>query len=193
VHRFVTTSEHVHLPGAEDFNNWRTFNLEIRASAAAVVGDQAAIGRVSHTLDSLLKKTISADGSSYDFHDRDALHYHVYNLSALLSLATTCPQAVSAQSRHRIEKSVQFLAPYYLGKKKHLEFVHTHVAFDIARRKAGEPAYQIHVWNPREADTVLQQARALFPSVRAWSARAEAGGMGARNELTTSLRWPGRG
>lgn len=190
---FVTTSEKVPLAGLTDINNWRTFNLQIRATGAAVVGDQAALKRVSRELDVLLKKTISANGESFDFRHRDALHYHVYNVSALLNLASMTPQVLTADAKQRIENSVTFVKPYFLGKKKHLEFKNTQVQFDLDRRNAGEPSYQIHPWDPREADEVLQLARALFPSVRTWSKPAEADAMGARRELTASLRWPERG
>lgn len=190
---FVTSSEKVHLAGLCDINNWRTFNLQIRATGAAVIGDSAAMKRASHDLDAVLKKTISANGESFDFRHRDALHYHVYNTAALLNLASMTPQVLTADAKKRIENSVTFMKPYYLGKKKHLEFKNTQVAFDIARRNAGEPKYQIHQWDPREADEVLQLARAVFPGVRAWSKPAEADGMGARQELMATLRWPDRG
>ncbi|MFO0598109.1 MAG: alginate lyase family protein [Myxococcaceae bacterium] len=189
---FVTTSEHVHLAGLCDINNWRTFNLQIRATGAAVIGDQAAMKRASAALDSVLKRTIAANGESFDFRHRDALHYHVYNLSALLNLASLTPQVLTTDAKRRIEHAVTFMKPYYLGTKKHLEFQHTQVAFDIERRNAGEPAYQVHRWDPREADDVLQLARAVFPSVRGWTAKAEADGMGARQELMATLRWPAR-
>lgn len=193
IQSFVTTSERVQLPGLCDINNWRTFNLQIRATGAAVLGDHASLRRTSKALDALLQKTISANGESFDFRHRDALHYHVYNLSALLNLASLTPQVLTADARKRIEHAVSFMKPYYLGRKQHLEFKHTQVAFDIERRNAGEPAYQVHRWDPREADRVLQLARALFPGVRGWSNAAEADGMGPRAELMASLRWPGRG
>lgn len=187
------TSETVKLQGLCDINNWRSFNLQIRAATAAALGDRAALGRVSKALDGLLKRTIEADGSSFDFHHRDAFHYHVYNLEALVGLAASVPQAVSPESRRRIESAVEFMKPYYLGQKQHLEFQHTKVQFDIARRDAGEPKYQVHVWDPHEADALLQRARAIFPGVRAWSAGAEPDRMSQRYELQASLLWPARG
>lgn len=189
----LRTSEEVRLPGLCDINNWRSFNLQVRGAAAAVLGDRAATARVSKALDGLLKRTVEADGSSFDFHHRDALHYHVYNLEALVGLAASVPRAVSPESRRRIERALEFMKPYYLGRKKHLEFQHTQVQFDLDRRNAGEPSYQVHRWDPREADAVLQRARAVFPAIRAWSGAAEAGRMRERYELLASLQWPARG
>ena len=43
-----------------------------------------------------IKKQIAAnlrpDGSSLDFHERDALHYHCYDLEPLLTLAIAASQ-----------------------------------------------------------------------------------------------------
>jgi hypothetical protein len=189
---FVHAAEHFPLPGMEAINNWKTFSLQIRGTAATALGDRAELAKTSKELESLLKKTIRADGSSLDFHHRDAFHYHLYNSEALLDLAISAPGAVSETSKKLIEKTFTFIKPYYLGQKKHMEFQHTQVAFDRQRAAAGEKKYQPHPWDPREADKQLQRARAIFPSLRPWSAKSEAAGAGLRGEFEASLKWPQR-
>ncbi len=192
IHSFVPAAEHFPLQGMCKINNWKTFSLQIRGAAATAVGDQAALGKVRHELDTLLKETIRSDGSSLDFHHRDSFHYHLYNSEALLDLAMYAPGAVSDTSKARIEKTFAFVKPYYLGQKKHLEFKNTQVAFDRYRAANGETKYAPHQWDPHEADALLQRARAFFPAVRAWSGGSEARNAGVRNELGASLRWPAR-
>ncbi len=193
LHSFITAAEHYPLQGMRKVNNWKTFSLQIRGTAAQALGDTKALSKTSHELDTLLEATIRADGSSLDFHHRDAFHYHLYNSEALMDLAMYLPGAVSDASKRRIEKTFEFIKPYYLGQKTHVEFAHSKVAFDRYRATHGEAKYKPHPWNPREADALLQRARALFPSLRPWSQLAEENDAGIRNELGASMRWPARG
>ena len=51
-----------------------------------LIRDAAFFDWLESHLDGLLARTINADGSSLDFHHRDAFHYHLYNSRALLDL-----------------------------------------------------------------------------------------------------------
>lgn len=189
---FLRAAKDYPLEGMCQINNWKTFSLQIRGAAATALGDRAELAKTGKELEALLKKTIEPDGSSLDFHHRDALHYHLYNSEALLDLAMYAPGAVTDTSRRLIARTIEFVEPYYRGTATHVEFKKSKVAFDRYRAENGETKYSPHQWDPREADKVLQLARAVFPSVRGWTSASEAKGAGLRNELGASLRWPGR-
>ena len=171
---FIRVHDRVELQGLCKVNNWYDWRLAIQGAAAKALGDDKALASVRAKLDKQVPQSVKGDGSTFDFHHRDALHYHLYTVQAWTTLATVAPEAFTQRARAEVLKSLQFIRPYYEGKKIHVEFVKSQVAFDKARARNGEAEYQPHAWNPREADVVLQQARAVFPEIRAWSAPSTA-------------------
>jgi hypothetical protein len=107
------------------------------------------------------------DGSSYDFHQRDALYYHVFTLEPLLTVARVAQMngvnlydyktSSVASKAASLQKSIDFLLPYTTGKKKHAEWVNSTVAFDKARADNGQDEFQPGVlFNPKQAYTTLE-------------------------------------
>jgi hypothetical protein len=138
-------------------NNWQSHRLKIVGLAAYVLGDDALVARAIDGMREQINVNLNADGSSYDFIERDALHYHVYDLEPLLTLAI-------AASNHGLDLydfkgarggslrlSVYFLIPYCTGEMQHHEFVNSKVEFDRKRAQNGESGYQIgHLFRPKE-------------------------------------------
>jgi hypothetical protein len=152
------------------FNNWNSIRLLLRASCGAVAGDGDLVETTRDMLRRQLRRNLPhADGASVDFHARDALHYHLFDLEALLLTSLLVPQIVDTADRARIERAVQFMRPYYLGEKKHIEYLHSHVKFDLERKRAGQPEFDNKPWEPTEARVTLRLARGLFREVREWS------------------------
>jgi hypothetical protein len=110
-------------------------------------------------------------GSSIDFEERDALHYHTYDVEPLVLLAMFVPETVDETAASRIEAGLQFLRPFVLGEQTHIEFRRTTVAFDVQRRDAGIAGFANAAWDPREARALLRQARTRFPGIRTWTSQ----------------------
>ncbi|MCX6125302.1 MAG: alginate lyase family protein, partial [Proteobacteria bacterium] len=161
--------------------NWNTWRVAIRAAAAQVLNDKSEIQKSMELIhkqiyDNFVRDSQGeTDGTSVDFVKRDALHYHVYNMRAWLTVANLTPCSLSVGDRATIQAGLEFLNPYYLGKKQHIEFEKTKIDEDRARGKAGDQTYQPHVWKPLEGDdawlnrTLIRWARPSFPAIRSWT------------------------
>jgi len=143
-------------------NNWQSHRLKIVGLAAYVLGDDALVARAIRGFKEQIGANLNPDGSSYDFHERDALHYHVYDLEPLLALAIAARQHgldlydYSSGEGASLRRSVHFLLPFCTGEQEHHEFVHSHVEFDRERAANGEKGYQIgHLFRPEEGFKAL--------------------------------------
>lgn len=106
---------------------------------------------------------------SFAFRQRDALRYHVYSLQSWQAVLGAKADAVDANAQAAVLRALDFLKPYYLGKKVHREFVCTTVALDRRRAKAGQPEYQQRRWQPETARTLLRTTVPYFSQVKAWA------------------------
>ena len=96
-----------------------------------------------------LVKNLYADGSGYDFKERDALHYHAYDLEPLLKLAIVLKRATGqdyysyvSETGSSIKKSTEWFVPFVTGEQTHEEFVHSKVRFDSLRAANHEAGYK---------------------------------------------------
>ncbi len=150
-------------------NNWNSWHLALQGMVAAITADPALLERTRTAAHAQIGQNVYADGSTYDFRERDALHYHVYDLQALVDL-DLFTSVLSADDEAAILSALQFLRPYFLGEQQHIEFANSPVAFDRVRREAGDPSFAIAPWDPARARQLLRLARSRFPAIRAWSA-----------------------
>ena len=167
-------------------NNHNTWRLTVRATAAKVLNDQTLLSETRglftrQVADDLLEpsgwkpdpacpnNTSEARYGSYDFRQRDALHYHVYNLEAFVFAATFTPDVFSQTERKAIGDALDFLRPYFMGQKIHREFVCSSVRFDRERAEAGIEEYNAHPWKPERARKLLRDARPVFPEIGLWT------------------------
>jgi hypothetical protein len=167
--------------------NWTSWRLCIHSMLSTVLGDESSLKSSQELVEAHIEQNLMEDGASFDFLARDALHYHVYDLDALLTMAIHVPPAfLSSRSLTRIERAVAFLEPYFTGAAVHIEFANSPVAFDRRRREAGMEAYQNRPWLPARARALLRKARVLFPSVEPWTASVVDEKFDAMYKLTLS-------
>lgn len=144
-------------------NNWQSHRLKIIGLIGYTLKDQDLIRHAVDGFRRQVAENLLPDGSSFDFHERDALHYHCYDLVPLLALATAAKRhdldlyTYRAKSGASLEKSVRFLVPYCEGTKTHAEWVHSRVAFDKKRADSGDPHYKAgRYFEPKEGAGVLE-------------------------------------
>lgn len=129
-------------------NNWNSHRLKIVGFIAWVLNDDELKKSTLDKLKTQLSANLNADGTSFDFLERDALHYHTYDLEPLIKLTIVIKRATGTDFYNdetdkgaSIAKSVKFLVPFVTGEKTHPEFTGSKVAFDKARAKNGEQGY----------------------------------------------------
>ena len=152
------------------YNNWASWRLAIRSLISFGLADQSLIKTSQALLETHLEHNLKQDGVSIDFLERDALHYHVYDLEALTITVAHLPENfISKKSKSSIETALLFLKPYFLAEKNHLEFVHSNIAFDLKRKNARLSEYQNIPWDPNNARKLFRLSRVLFPSLKSWT------------------------
>jgi hypothetical protein len=156
-------------------NNWMARRLLIRSVAYTVAADPAGRAAAPELLRDFVERNYLAapdgrrDGRTFDFIQRDALHYHVAAVHPLVELTLCTPDLVDQPARAAIGSGLEFLRPYFLGHKEHIEFARTSISFDRERRDAGNPAFRDAPWDPDHGRVLLRLARATFPEVRNWT------------------------
>lgn len=161
--------------------NWNTWRVAIRSVASQVLDDKSEIQKSAEQIRKQIQDNFvrdsqgKTDGPTVDFVERDALHYHVYNMKGWLTAANLTPCSLSSEDKTTVLAGLEFLKPYYLGQKEHIEFVNTKIEEDRARGKAGDQTYQPHIWKAGEGEDawlnrgVIRWARPGFPAVRPWT------------------------
>jgi hypothetical protein len=158
-------------------NNWQSHRIKVVGLSAYVLGDGPLIERAVDGFRRQLDGNLRPDGTSLDFAERDALHYHVYDLEPLLTFAIAASKHgldfydYAGKGGGSLRKSVMFLLPYCTGEKQHPEFVNSTVPFDRKRAQNGEKGYIIgHLFTPMEGFRALCLAsyfdRAVDPEIR---------------------------
>ena len=89
-------------------DNWQAHRLKIISMAAFAMGDQATEQRALGELKTLMESNLNPDGSTYDFLERDALHYHVYDLEPLIRTAILYQRGENLDLYHREDNSGRF-------------------------------------------------------------------------------------
>ncbi len=156
-------------------NNWMARRLLIRAVGSTVGGlsslraelpDQLAEFTARNYVDGPVGRP---DGRTYDFVQRDALHYHISAVQPLIELMLYAPDLVSAAVRAVVLSGIDFVRPYFLRQAEHVEFAATTISFDLARRDDGNPVFQQVPWDPAHGRVLLRLARPAFPEIRPWT------------------------
>lgn len=160
--------------GVTFFNNWHSHRIKEVAEVAWAIEDG---GHMKHWVRVKYKEQIAnnlrPDGSSFDFHERDALHYHIYDVDPLLVAATVLdrddkfgenPYTYQSAGGNSLKAAVNWLLPYFTGEQTHGEFVNSKVAFDKKRAQNGEKGYIAGTpFKPAEARTSMALASYFEP------------------------------
>jgi len=155
-------------------NNWMARRLEIRAVATTVAGLTPLRAQLPGQLGEFTARNYIEgpsgrfDGRTFDFRQRDALHYHVAAVRPLVEIALFAPDLITPEVRAKVLSGLEFLKPYFLRQATHEEFAATTIPFDLARRDDGNEVFQ-GPWDPDHGRLVLRLARPVFPEIRPWT------------------------
>jgi len=129
-------------------NNWNAHRLKIVGEIGYALNNQEFIEWTVDRFKKHIEINLNEDGTSLDFKERDAMHYHIYDLEPMLKLALLIQRAggenfylYQSAKGSSIKKSVDWLIPYIKGEKQHEEYVNTTVKFDRDRAKNNEPGF----------------------------------------------------
>lgn len=149
-------------------NNWNSHRLKEVAEVAWAINDEKLKLWVIDLYKKQIAKNLNADGSSYDFHERDALHYHIYDVDPLMVVATILkrdgnfgdnPYRYKSAEGSSLKGSVDWLVPFFTGEKTHAEWVNSKSSFDKKRAANGEKGYIAGtLFKPTEARTSIALA-----------------------------------
>lgn len=166
----------IELRDAVKVNNWQNHRLKILGMAGYVTGNRTYVEAALNGFQEQASGFLNADGSTYDFVERDALRYQTYGLAPLLDLARVSElngqpifdyqNAQGGSIRH----SLNFILPFVRGQMEHLEFVNTTVESDRNRTDYGTP------WPASDAVRVLETAMIFDPAYAADLALAKGQG-----------------
>jgi hypothetical protein len=137
--------------------NWQSHRIKLATLCAYRTGDKALIDRARAAYRRQVMVNLRPDGSTFDFEERDALHYVTYNLDPLMTAALAARAhgenwyGWKAPSGASLAKSVDWLAKFARGERTHIEFAHSKIAFDRERAAAGQKEYAPHPWRPAQA------------------------------------------
>jgi hypothetical protein len=152
--------------------NWQSHRIKLATMAAFQTGDAKLIARARAAFRSQVSGNIRPDGSVFDFHERDALHYVTYNLDPMLMAALAAQAhgedwyAWKSPSGSSLAGALKWLEPYATGEKTHIEFVNSQIAFDRERAAAGQKEYAPHPWAPGNAVNTYAMAATIDGSYR---------------------------
>lgn len=159
------------------FNNFMSWHLYMRALSGTICQDQPSLQETRSLLADFLNHTFVAgangvlDGTTYDFVQRDSLHYHIYDLEALVWMSLLTPSVLNQSARSRVELGLNFIKTFYTGEREHVEFQHSVSDFDFKRinEDKNNPTFQMKSWDPKEARGLFLIARQVFPDIRSWT------------------------
>lgn len=153
-------------------NNWNSHRLKVIGLVAFAIHDRKMIDGVVAGYKKQVGQNLLPDGSSIDFHERDAMHYQVYDLEPLLALAIAARNNgidlydYQSPAGSSLAKSVAFVVPFADGSQQHPEFVHSTVEFDRQRAANGQAEYKAgSIWNPHAGLLTMSLAEAFDPSL----------------------------
>lgn len=153
-------------------NNWNSHRIKTVGLVGFALHDAPLVAWTTEAYQKQVAVNLRPDGSSMDFEDRDALHYHIYDLEPLLTVALAARQNdkkadwfhYQSPKDTSVAKSVAWLVPYATGEKQHKEYVNSKVAFDRKRAEAGEKGYAPGtIADPRSTRSVMQDASVWEP------------------------------
>lgn len=154
-------------------NNWNSHRIKVITQIVYAIHADQYRDTINQLIQQQINQNLYADGSGYDFAERDALHYHIYTLEPLLKAFITVNRAtgindyaLQSPTGASVKKSVDFLLPFMTGEKTHGEFTNSRVKFDRDRAANGEKGYVTgHLFEPKNGIVVLSLASYFDPSL----------------------------
>ncbi|MFA6082878.1 alginate lyase family protein [Mucilaginibacter sp.] len=129
-------------------NNWNSHRIKMITLIAYTLHDSKYDNIIKDELEKQLNVNLNPDGTTHDLIERDAFHYHTYDLEPLLSACIAIYRATGKNyfiwqtaNGSSIKKCVDYMTPFMTGEKTHPEFVKSTVPFDQKRAKNNEKGY----------------------------------------------------
>jgi hypothetical protein len=142
----------------EKRNNWQAKRIWLVGYIGLILKEQEYLEYMQDAYRKYVNDAFYADGSTNDFIQRDALHYHASGLWPLIDLAIVADRnGIDLETYQNPEggtlrKCIDFMVPYSNGEKQHAEFVNSKVEFDRIRSEAGQKEYTIgHIFDGMRA------------------------------------------
>jgi hypothetical protein len=165
--------------GKPEINNWASHRLQVIGLVGLALDDKSLNQQAVEGFGKHVAEDLYPDGSSLDFHTRDALHYHLYTVEPMLVLARAEARQDTnldlfdqpAPGGASLHGSVDFVVPFAEGEKTHLEFAHSKVPFDRRRAEDGENEYRPHEWAPGSSIEMFSEADWFLPKYGRLAAR----------------------
>ncbi len=152
--------------------NWQSHRIKLATLAAYQTGDRRLIDRARSAFRKHIGVNLRADGSTFDFEERDALHYVTYNLDPLMMAALAAKAhgedwfSWRSPSGASLPRSLDWLATFANGSRTHIEFANSNIAFDRERAAAGQTQFAPHPWDRSKAVGTFALASLLDPRYR---------------------------
>ncbi|RMD00969.1 alginate lyase [Aquitalea palustris] len=152
-------------------NNWNSHRIKLITLSAVALQDEAMLKTASELYLQHIANNIDAQGETWDFQERDALHYVTYDLEPLVRAAIAARQAGEQWLERKgrqggsLQQALDWLRPYAEGRLQHQEFVNSRVRFDYVRREAGLPGFA-GSWQPATSRHLYALAARLSPAYR---------------------------
>ena len=149
--------------------NWQSHRVKLATMAAFQTGDATIVDRARKAFRKQVTVNLYADGSMFDFHERDALHYVTYNLDPLMMAALAAQAHGEDWFRWKspagasLPHSLDWLAAFARGEKTHVEFANSKIQFDRDRAAAGQKEYAPHPWDVSNGVATYSLASLLDP------------------------------
>lgn len=149
--------------------NWQSHRIKLATMAAFQTGDRALIDRARDAYRKQIAANLRPDGSTFDFEERDALHYVTYNLDPLMMAALTAKMHGedwyhwNAPNGASLPRSLAWLAAFARGARTHIEFANSKIEFDRQRAASGQAEYAPHAWDPANAIDTYSIAGLIDP------------------------------
>ncbi|MBC9032206.1 alginate lyase family protein [Sphingomonas sp. JC676] len=161
------------------YTNWQSHRVKLATMAAFQIGDPDLIARARQAFQAQVATNILANGSVFDFLERDALHYVTYDLDPLLMAAIAAKAhgedwyAWKNPAGASLRSALAWLEPYARGEKSHIEFARSTIQFDLDRAKAGQDEYAPHPWDAGNAVGTYALAAQIDPGYKSLSSQLQ--------------------
>jgi hypothetical protein len=146
-------------------NNHKTHHLKILLMLDKLLDRDADYAKDLAAAERHLSANLAEDGRSIDYQQRDAMHYHVFNVEAWIEIAL-----VTGCCRERVDRAFAFFERKLADDPRHVEFANTTAPIDRARADAGFAYAKPHAYDPAKAARAMFGYAALTGSSAAGSA-----------------------
>src|SRR5262249_1521060 len=110
-------------------NTWQSHRVKLIGLSGFALNDPGLITASRRAFQMQLDHNIRQDGSTFDFEQRDALHYVVYDLEPLATAALAAKvhglnwYTMKGSGGGSLDIALRWLEPYATGERAHEEFV----------------------------------------------------------------------